>query len=124
MIDQSLDHPASVYFNQRATENDAIIRKIDRLPTKIEQSLCELILLQINLKKEVNFYRAEVKKQKDFSLVVLFKEIAFEDQSTAAKQIHIGDIVRFFRVNGLAVDESRVRFNLFERVLGGRIFDY
>ena len=57
MIDATYDHPTSVYFNQRASECDAVIRKIDRLPPKIEQSLCELILLQINLKKEANLYR-------------------------------------------------------------------
>ena len=79
LIDSNKDHPASVYFNQRASDCDAIIRKIDRLPPKIEQSLCELILMQINLKKEANLYRSEVKKQKDFNLVVLFKELAFED---------------------------------------------
>jgi hypothetical protein len=79
LIDRTEDHPVSLYFNQRAFENDAIIRKIDRLPPKIEQSLCELILLQINLKKEVNVYRQAIKKQKDFNLIVLFKDLAFED---------------------------------------------
>ena len=77
LIDRNEDHPLSVYFNQRAFDCDVIIRKIDRLPLKIEQSLCELFLLQINLKKEANVYRAAVKRQKDFNLVVLFKQLAF-----------------------------------------------
>jgi hypothetical protein len=70
-------------------------------------------------------YRAQVKKQKDFNLIVLFKELAFEDQHNAAKQIHIGDIMRFFRVNRLAINEDKVRFHLFGRIIGSKnVFDY
>jgi hypothetical protein len=32
--------------------------------------------------------------------------------------------MRFFRGNGLAIDEHKVRENLFSRVIGSRVFDY
>jgi len=50
--------------------------------------------------------------------VVLFKQLAFEDSQLAAKQIYISDIMRFFRGNGLAIDEHKVRENLFSRIIG------
>lgn len=66
-----------------------------------------------------------MKKQKDFNLVVLFKELAFEDQQSAAKQIYVDDVLRFFRANGLAIDEEKVKHHLFDRIIGrSRIFDY
>lgn len=49
--------------------------------------------------------------------------MAFEDQHTPAKQIHPSDILRFFRVNNLAIDEEKVRFHLFGRIVNG-VFDY
>ena len=43
----------------------------------------------------------------------------------AAKQVYLSDVMRFFRVNGLAIDEHRVRDTLFGRIIGhGRVFDY
>lgn len=66
-------------------ECDQVIRKIDKLPPQIEKALCELLLLQIALKKEAEFYRAEIKQQVDFDSLKLFKTIVFENTRDAAK---------------------------------------
>lgn len=57
MVDEKLEHKGSAYFNERQAENDGVIRKIDSLPPRLEKAFCELLLRQINLKKERNFYR-------------------------------------------------------------------
>ena len=37
----------------------------------------------------------------------------------------MGDVLRFFRANGLAIDEAKVKYHLFDRIIGStRVFDY
>ena len=99
IIDSKLEHRGSYYFNERSEENDFVVRKIDKLPPKLERAFCELLLQQINLKKELDFFREEIKGQRGYQLLDLFKGIVFENSGDAARQIYISDIMRFFRFN-------------------------
>lgn len=99
IIDSKLEHRGSFYFNERAAENDHVVRKIDTLPPKLEKAFCELLLEQINIKKELNFFRREIKSQNGYYLLDLFKAIVFENERDPAKQIFVSDIMRFFRFN-------------------------
>lgn len=113
IIDEKLEHKGSVYFNERQQDNDAVIRKIDTLPPRLEKAFCELLLRQINLKKERNFYREEIKGRQEYVLLDLFKAITFENEKDASKQIFISDIMRFFRFNKLLIEQERVEKILF-----------
>ena len=104
IIDHKLEHRGSFYFNERQQENDFVLRKIDKLPPKLERAFCELLLQQINLKKELDFFREEIKSQKGYQLLDLFKGIVFENQGDAAKQIFVSDVMRFFRFNKLLIE--------------------
>ena len=55
-----------------------MIRKIDSLPPKIEKAFCELLLQSIALKKELDFFREEIKGKHGYALLELFKGIVFE----------------------------------------------
>ena len=125
IIDDKLEHRGATYFNERMQENDAVVRKIDTLPPRLEKAFCELLLRQINLKKERNFYREEIKGRREYVLLDLFKAITFENERDASKQIFVSDIMRFFRLNKLLVEQERVEKILFERIIGtDRVFDY
>lgn len=102
-----------------------MIRKIDTLPPKLEKAFCELLLHQINLKKELDFFREEIKGKRGYALLELFKGIVFENERDAAKQIFVSDIMRFFRFNKLLIEQDRVENILFMRIIGNnRPFDY
>ena len=102
-----------------------MIRKIDTLPPRLEKAFCELLLQQIALKREIDFYREEIKGKRGYSLLELFKGIVFENERDASKQIFISDIMRFFRFNKLLIEQERVESILFWRIVGiDRPFDY
>ena len=102
-----------------------MIRKIDRMPPQIERALCELLLKQIEMKKEIEFYRQEIKRQIDFDSLKLFKSMVFEQIRDAAKQIYPSDLIRFFRFNKLLVEERRINEVFFARIIGrNKPFDY
>ena len=125
IIDAKLEHKNSAYFNERQMENDQVVRKIDTLPPRLEKAFCELLLLQIELKKELNFYRDEIKAKKGYFLLDLFKALVFENERDPSKQIFVSDIMRFFRFNKLLIDQDRVEAILFKRIVGvDRVFDY
>ena len=125
IIDAKLEHKGSAYFNERQLENDQVIRKIDTLPPRLEKAFCELLLRQIALKQELNFYRDEIKGKKGYLLIDLFKAIAFENERDASKQIFVSDVIRFFRFNKLLIEQDRVECILFKRIVGvDRVFDY
>lgn len=125
IIDSKLEHRGSTYFNERQGENDQVIRKIDTLPPRLEKAFCELLLHQIALKREIDFYREEIKGKRGYSLLGLFKGIVFENERDASKQIFISDIMRFFRFNKLLIEQERVESILFWRIVGiDRPFDY
>ena len=50
IIDSKLEHRGAPYFNERLEENDDVVRKIDKLPPRLEKAFCELLLQQIALK--------------------------------------------------------------------------
>ena len=81
-----------------------MIRKIDTLPPRLEKAFCELLLQQINLKKERDFYRSEIKGKKGYALLELFKAIVFENERDPSKQIFVSDLMRFFRFNKLLIE--------------------
>ena len=125
LIDTKSDHKTAVYYNERMQECDQVIRKIDKLPPLVEKALCELLLLQIDLKKDAEFYRAQIKDQVDYDLLKLFKTIAFENARDAAKQIYPSDLVRFFRFNKMLVEEGRIQDIFYSRLVGrNKVFDY
>ena len=125
IVDAKLEHRSSLYFNERQLENDHVVRKIDTLPPKLEKAFCELLLLQVNLKRELDFFRDEIKGQADYVLLDLFKAIVFENERDPSKQIFVSDVMRFFRFNRLLVEQHRVEDILFRRVVGAdRPFDY
>ena len=105
IIDAKLEHRGSAYFNERQLENDQVIRKIDTLPPRLEKAFCELLLQQIALKKEIDFYRSEIKGKHGYALLELFKGIIFENERDASKQIFVSDIMRFFRFNKLLIEQ-------------------
>ena len=77
------------------------------------------------MKKELDFFRQEIKGQVGYDLLSLFKGIVFENERDPLKQIFISDIMRFFRFNKLLIEESRVERILFNRIVGhDRPFDY
>lgn len=87
--------------------------------------MCELFLLQIHLKKELNVYRKAIKSKKDYHLLKLFKFMAFQDKENAQKRITLSDLIRFFRLNKLLVEPDRLQEIFFERIVGkGNVFDY
>ena len=102
-----------------------MLRKIDTLPPRLEQAFCELLLQQIHLKKELNFFREEIKGKRGFLLLDLFKGIVFENERDPSKQLFISDIMRFFRFNKLLIEQQRVESIFYKRVIGpDRPFDY
>jgi len=103
VIDTKRDSCNAVYYNNRVGEFDQVVRKIDTLPPVIERALCELILLSVQLKREDDFYRNEIKKQDDFNLTGLFKVMAFDYAEEAAKKITGDDVLRFFTLNKLLI---------------------
>ena len=70
------DHRAE-YFKQRLEQQDSVVRKIDRLNTSLEMGLCDLILFQIKLRQDAEFFRQQLKSSFDYSLVSLYKQVAF-----------------------------------------------
>ena len=125
MIDAKLEHRGSAYFNERVAENDQVVRKIDKLPPRLEKAFCELLLRQVALKREANFYREEIKGQRDYVLLDLFKGIVFENERDASKQIFVSDIMRFFRFNKLLIEQEKVESIVFKRIIRpDRVFDY
>ena len=95
------------------------------MPPQIERALCELLLKQIEMKKEIEFYRQEIKRQIDFDSLKLFKSMVFEQIRDAAKQIYPSDLIRFFRFNKLLVEERRINEVFFARIIGrNKPFDY
>ena len=83
------------------------------------------MLLQIGLKKDAEFFRAEIKDQADFDLLKLFKTIAFESTRDAAKEIYAADLIRFFRFNKMLIEEDRILNIFFARLIGrNKVFDY
>ena len=77
------------------------------------------------MKKELDFFRDEIKGQHGYLLLDLFKGIVFENETDASKQIFISDIMRFFRFNKLLIEQQRVDDILFKRIVGyDRPFDY
>lgn len=102
-----------------------MVRKIDTLPPRLEKAFCELLLQQISIKKELNFYRGEIKDKKGYASLELFKAIVFENERDASKQIFVSDLMRFFRFNKLLIEQERVESILFKRIVGSdRPFDY
>ena len=102
-----------------------MVRKIDTLPPRLEKAFCQLLLHQISLKKELDFYREEIKGKRGYALLELFKGIVFENERDPAKQIFISDIMRFFRFNKLLIEQERVESILFRRIVGAnRPLDY
>jgi len=85
IIDAKLEHRGSAYFNERQQENDQVIRKIDTLPPRLEKAFCELLLRQIALKQERNFFRDEIKGKRGYVLLDLFKAIVFENDRDPSK---------------------------------------
>ena len=81
--------------------------------------------MQIDLKKDNEFYRAEIKQQVDFNLLKLFKMIAFENIRDAAKQIFPEDLIRFFRFNKMLIEDNRINHIFYSRIIGrNKVFDY
>ena len=62
-----------------------MVRKIDTLPPRLEKAFCELILQQISFKRELDFYREEIKGKNGYSSLELFKAIIFENEHDPAK---------------------------------------
>ena len=58
-------------------------------------------------------------------MLELFKAIVFENVRDASKQIYVSDVLRFFRLNRLLIEQERVEDILFKRIVGvDRPFDY
>ena len=125
IIDQKLDHKTSIYLNERLQDCDQVIRKIDTLPPRIEKNLCELLLLQIRIKKEADQLRQEVVANDQFICQMLFKSMVFDLIEEPAKQITSNDVQRFFRLNRLLIEQDRVENIFFKRILGEKTpFDF
>lgn len=55
----------------------------------------------------------------------MFKLLAFEDARNPNKQIHLPDVVRFFRLNKLLIEPERLQRVLYDRIIGKtNVFDY
>ena len=55
----------------------------------------------------------------------LFKAIVFENERDPTKQIHVSDLMRFFRFNNLLIEQNRVEEILYRRIIGvDRVFDF
>ena len=58
-------------------------------------------------------------------MLELFKAVVFENVRDASKQIYVSDVLRFFRLNRLLIEQERVEDILFKRIVGvDRPFDY
>jgi hypothetical protein len=65
------------FFVQRQSENDTVIRKIDKLSKAIEIAIVEFIDKMVQIEKEEEFMKKCIKSQKDFNPLNLFKKLRF-----------------------------------------------
>ena len=93
----------ALYFQHRLDSADTVVRKIDRLSVDLEQGLCELLFLQISLKRDAEFFRSQLKSLPEYNIVDLFKTVAFSDQRDAVtvKSIPPYDLARLFTLENL-----------------------
>ena len=77
LIDPYADSKDSRFFNQRARDMDRVVRKIDKLPKRIENALANMLEVQVSMKVEEDKLRSAIKSEMDFSVVHLFRQLAF-----------------------------------------------
>eukprot|EP00347_Sterkiella_histriomuscorum_P024093 403332333 len=102
-----MDHEQSLFFNQRCTQNETVIRQFDRLDYKLEHETASFInyLVQMAIQEEV-MKSVITEQQKDFDLMRLFKIIKFSQNSEG---ITSQDLKRLFIVNNIAIDDDKLQ---------------
>ena len=98
------------------------MRKIDRLSTALEEGLCEILILKIQLARDAEYFRQQVKTANDFNIVRLFRELCFNDTRNCTKEVYPEDLTRAFVVNSLLLEPHRLNF-FYTRILKNNAFD-
>lgn len=87
---------------------------------QIELKFIEMIDKMIQIKKEEEFIKKTVKKQKDFIPLMAFKKIKFNDQDNIFPE----DIKRFLAENEMVANLENIELYLFKRKLRSESFTF
>ncbi|CDW84542.1 UNKNOWN [Stylonychia lemnae] len=118
-----VEHESAKFFNVRASESEIVVRKIDKLPKRLERKFSQFILQLVQLEKQIEIMKqVTVQKQKDFDFMRMFKIIRFHEHD--ANVIVPQDIKRMFVMNNQTIDEIRVQNVLFGQILGRNVMSF